>query len=140
MVDIVYLQRDGDERRVAGTDVTVITTPATSAHPLAAQLCAEIHRHRPAGPLVFIVEAELAQVLPNIALAQRTAHRAVAGYVLINPDLGPPSLDWPDAPVLVLGDTPTARRNAELRGWQFDELTDDWERRARTFAADVTPL
>jgi hypothetical protein len=140
VVAIVYLRNENSERELTGHDVTTISVPTTSAHPIAAQLCAEIHRHNFNEPMVFVAEEDVAHFLPSVAFAQRTAHRSVAGYVLVNPDLGPPHLDWPDAPVLVLGDTPTAERDAHLRGWQFEDLNEYWQVRVQTFASDVTPI
>jgi hypothetical protein len=141
VVEIMVLTKDASQSPVQGSDITMITVPAASAVPITAQICAEIHERNPQQPIVFVAEGDLAELLPNIAFAQRTAHRSVAGYVLIEPTLGPPALDWPDAPVLVLGANDADERVALLRGWQFRRATDPQAliRDVRTFASDVTP-
>lgn len=108
--------------------------------PLAVRICADIHRIDPPDPIVFVTRGPFAEVLPSIAFAQRTAHRTVAGYVLIDPVFPSPSADWPDAPILVLGSTPLAERDARLRGWKFQQATTDEQvcQYVQRFVEDVT--
>ena len=108
--------------------------------PLTVRICADIHRLDPPDPIVFVVRGALAEVLPSIAFAQRTAHRTVAGYVLIDPVFPNPAADWPDAPVMVLGSTQFAERDARLRGWQFQHTTTDQDVSScvQRFVEDVT--
>lgn len=113
---------------------------ASAPSPLTVRICADIHRIDPPDPIVFVARGPLAEVLPSIAFAQRSAHRAVAGYVLIDPVFPSPAADWPDAPILVLGSTPFAERDARLRGWQFQQATTDEQvlQFVQSFAEDVT--
>jgi hypothetical protein len=141
VVEIIALTRNTEQSEVLGAGITNIVVPSASKLPIAAQVCADIHQRNPQQPIIFVTEGELAELLPSIAFAQRTAHRAVAGYVLIEPTLGPPALDWPDAPVLVLGSSDTDERVATLRGWQFQRFTDRASllNDVQTFASNVTP-
>lgn len=86
---------------------------------LAARLCAAITALDPTAPLVIVVAGALARVLPAIALAQRSSHRRVAEYVLLDPVLPPVTDGWPDAPVTVVVDDETADASVQgrLRGW-----------------------
>ena len=86
---------------------------------LAARLCAAITAHDPRPPLVIVVAGSLARVLPAIALAQRSSHRRVAEYVLLDPVLPPVTDGWPDAPVTVVVDDESADASVQgrLRGW-----------------------
>lgn len=138
----MLLTQNAAEPVLTEPGISVITVPAASTNPIAAQVCAEIHKRNPTGPIIFITEGDIANLLPSIAFAQRTAHRAVAGYVLIDPRLGSPTLDWPDAPVLVLGYDEQDERSATLRGWSFRNVTnpESIARCVRDFAFDVTPI
>jgi hypothetical protein len=142
VVDLVLLTKNAHESALTGAGVTVITVPTVSTHPIAAQVCAEIHQRNPKGPIVFVTEGELANLLPSIAFAQRTAHRAVVGYVLVDPTLGSPALDWPDAPVLVLSHSNEDERLANLRGWSFRQITnpESVSRCVEDFVSNVTPI
>jgi len=88
----------------------------------ATKVCGELVRIPPDPPLVVVAHGSSCAYLPAIALAQRTAHRRVGAYVLVDP-LPPTSSDaWPDAPVTVVtGDAQIARLSA-LRGWSVSEL------------------
>lgn len=87
---------------------------------LGARLCAAISRLDPPPPLVVVAHGSLAALLPSVALAQRSAHRRVAGYVLVDPVLPVVSDGWPDAPVTVVtdDDTSPASMQGRLRGWE----------------------
>jgi hypothetical protein len=66
-----------------------------------------------------VAPASSVDFLPAVALAQRTAHRRVAAYYLIDPLTDPTGPEWPDAPVYLTQLTgTTASRLPELRGWQ----------------------
>ena len=69
---------------------------------------------------LVVAEGDLALLLPAVALSQRSAHRRVRDYVLIDPDLPPVSDGWPDAPVTVVTDDVEglAARQGRLRGWR----------------------
>ena len=119
--------------------IHLLVAPSSPA-PLAVRICADIHRINPPDPIVFVARGALAEVLPSIAFAQRTAHRTVAGYVLVDPIFPNPAADWPDAPVMVLGSTPFAERDARLRGWHFQQAATDQEvsQHVQRFVEDVT--
>jgi len=86
---------------------------------LPARICAAINLLDPEPPLAVVAEGELARLLPAIALSQRTAHRRVAEYLLIDPVLPAVTDAWPDAPVTVASDDPTCDASVQgrLRGW-----------------------
>lgn len=98
---------------------------------LAARMCAAIHALRPEPPLVIVADGELARLLPSVALSQRSSHRPVVGYVLVEPVLPPVTDGWPDAPVTVVTDDPASDASVQgrLRGWRV--LT------SQQYAADV---
>ena len=82
-------------------------------------ICAQLHENHPLGPLVVVAPASSVDFLPAVALAQRTAHRRVAAYYLIDPLTDPTGPEWPDAPVYLIQLTGTTiSRLPELRGWQ----------------------
>jgi len=82
------------------------------------RVCAAIREPGGSTPLVVLAPPASTAIVPAVALAQRTAHRRVLGYVLVNPADDPTGGDWPDAPVEVVdtGDGVAANR-ARLRGW-----------------------
>lgn len=87
-------------------------------------ICAQLHEHDPLGPLVVLAPASSVDFLPAVALAQRTAHRRVAAYYLIDPLTDPTGPEWPDAPVYVTQqNSEAASKLPELRGWQELKLT-----------------
>lgn len=101
-----------------GASVVDIDLPSADAAPLSVRACAAILQADPAQPMLIVAIGAGASLLPAVALAQRSAHRAVAGYVLIEPDTDPSAQDWPDAPVLVVGaEGSPALHRARLRGW-----------------------
>lgn len=80
----------------------------------------------PATPLLLVFTGAAAAQAPFLGFAQRSARRAVGGYVLVDPVLPRPGAvsDWPDAPVTVIvtsgadEDTRSAALGARLRGWE----------------------
>lgn len=93
--------------------------PISGSAPLPSRICAAINLAVPEPPLTLVGFGEACRVLPTVAFAQRTSHRRVAGYLLVDPIMPEVTESWPDAPVLVLvedpdGDTASLSR---LRGW-----------------------
>jgi hypothetical protein len=80
-------------------------------------------------PLLLVLTAAAAAHAPHLGFAQRSARRAVGGYVLVDPVLPRPGAvsDWPDAPVTVIitsladDETRSAALGARLRGWEVLE-------------------
>lgn len=80
-------------------------------------------------PLLLVLTGAAAAQAPYLGFAQRSARRAVGGYVLVDPVLPRPGAvsDWPDAPVTVIitaladDDTRSAALGARLRGWEVLE-------------------
>lgn len=76
------------------------------------------------GPIVLVSHGRTSRLLPALALAQRSAHRLVRGYVLVDSPVPAPGLHWPDAPVwwCCTGDAPEsivkAELTARLRGFE----------------------
>lgn len=90
-----------------------------------ARVALGIHAAAPAAPLLLVLTGRASTEAPALGFAQRSARRAVAGYVLVDPVLPRPGAapDWPDAPVTVIV-TPDANDDcrsqalgARLRGW-----------------------
>ncbi len=105
-------------------DVTPVDGPELA---LSARLCAAINLINPEPPLAIVTHGDLALLLPAIALAQRSAHRRTAEYLLVDPVLPPVTDTWPDAPVTVACDDMSceAAIQGRLRGWTvitMDEL------------------
>jgi hypothetical protein len=80
------------------------------------------------GPVVIVAHGDSARLLPAIALSQRSAHRLVTGYVIVDAPATPaPSLDWPAAPVWWVATPDAAAEVAEgalsagLRGFHVLE-------------------
>lgn len=80
-----------------------------------------------AEPIVVVAFGADARLLPAMALAQRSAHRRVTGYVIIDGVAPAPTNDWPDAPVWWVltphGPTELAEKalTARLRGFEVIE-------------------
>ncbi len=82
-----------------------------------------------APPLLLVLTGRAAAQAPHLGFAQRSARRAVSGYVLVDPVLPRPGAvsDWPDAPVTVIitpqadDDIRAAALGARLRGWEVLE-------------------
>ena len=59
-----------------------------------------VNDHEVPGPVVLVAHGDAARLLPALSLSQRSAHRLVTGYVILDAPATPaPSLEWPDAPV-----------------------------------------
>ena len=79
--------------------------------------------------MLLVFTGAAAAQAPFLGFAQRSARRAVGGYVLVDPVLPRPGAvsDWPDAPVTVIvtsaadEDTRSAALGARLRGWEVLE-------------------
>ncbi|MDI1290382.1 MAG: hypothetical protein PSX37_10595 [bacterium] len=86
----------------------------------AARICAAITAAAPNPPLTIVALGSSATLVPAVALAQRSAHRRVREYVLVEPDLPAVSDGWPDAHVTVFSDA--EQNQARLRGWTIRPL------------------
>lgn len=94
-----------------------------SSVPLMCQAISNLWADRGGADFVFFIARESAAgQLPAIALAQRTAHRRVAGYLLVEADAPASSDAWPDAPVVAFTSDPNARP-LSLRGWPVRVFT-----------------
>jgi hypothetical protein len=134
---VVHITEEGGPSLDVAPDVTV-TLPHISTSPRSVLACAAIHRQAPTAPLVIVTQGALLDLLPSIALAQRTAHRAVAGYILIDPVIGALLPDWPDAPVLTISSNEQVQREARLRNWRVSDASNVSDA-VRAFAASVMP-
>lgn len=83
-------------------------------------------QHAPGHGLFLIVRGENAHILPAIALAQRSAHRRVWGYLLVDADPPASTDSWPDAPVVAFTSDPEVRP-VSLRGWPMRAYHDTKE-------------
>jgi hypothetical protein len=84
---------------------------------LAARLCAAINARGPQPPLTIVAAGALARHLPAVALSQRSNHRTVERYVLVDPELPAVTDSWPDAPVTLVSDDDWLSMQGRLRGW-----------------------
>ena len=84
---------------------------------LVARLCAAINAGEPQPPLTIVAHGPWARHLPAVALAQRSSHRTVDRYVLIEPELPAVTDSWPDAPVTLVSDDDWLAMQGRLRGW-----------------------
>lgn len=91
---------------------------------LAARMCAAISALSPTPPLRIVAHGDLAQLLPAVALSQRSLHRPVDRYVLVDPTLPAVTDSWPDAPVTVVADDEWVVMQARLRGWELVDRQD----------------
>lgn len=104
-------ERIGDARRVAYTAIWLNNTSV-------------------AAPIVVVCRGAAARLLPALAFSQRSAHRLISGYVIVDGPTPAPAQEWPDAPVWwVL--TPAAEPElaeksltARLRGFNVVETSD----------------
>ena len=95
-------------------------TPSTDRSPPSRLGCA-----RPSRPTIRVLRWSSSSpgpwpaCSPPIALSQRSSHRRVAEYVLLDPVLPPVTDGWPDAPVTVVVDDESADASVQgrLRGW-----------------------
>lgn len=80
-----------------------------------------------AAPIVVVCHSEAARLLPALAFSQRSSHRLINGYVIIDGPTPAPAQEWPDAPVWWVltpdADTELAEKalTARLRGFQVVE-------------------
>jgi hypothetical protein len=103
-------------------------------------MCNEISALDPISPLLIVTNATDASILPGIALAQRAAHRRIAGSVLIEPVQVSTSESWPESPVFVTTSVAAPDRvAAALRGWNVlrAETIDDQVRAIINAATSV---
>ena len=100
-------------------DGALLVIPEAGVGQLAARACAAITSLQPLPPITLVSFDEASLLLPAIAVAQRAAHRRVAGYVLVDPALPPVTESWPDAPVTVVTDDTDSQASlhSRLRGW-----------------------
>lgn len=87
----------------------------------AARICGVIAADPPEQPLTIVAFGASALLVPAVALAQRSAHRLVRDYVLVDPTIPPVSDGWPDAHVTVFSDSDVGI--ARLRGWSVAPLS-----------------
>lgn len=94
-----------------------------------ARTALDIAAASPVAPVLLVFTGAASAQAPFLGFAQRSARRAVGGYVLVDPVLPKPGAvsDWPDAPVTVIltsaadEDTRSAALGARLRGWEVLE-------------------
>ena len=111
---------------VNADDHAISITPAPGpAAALSARVCAAITAAAPPAPLTILAFGSSALLLPAIALAQRSAHRRVAEYLLVDPEVPPVTDGWPDAPVTAFlsADQDETGGRARLHGWNVRPIT-----------------
>jgi hypothetical protein len=107
-----------DEFLLGCPSARVIIVDPSAAGSRSARMSVAISELAPVPPLSVVSFGAAAQLLPQIAVAQRAAHRRVAEYVLVDPVLPTVSDAWPDAPVTVVCEpTNQAALQGRLRGW-----------------------
>ena len=84
---------------------------------LTARICAAVNLMGPLPPLTIVAHGPLARHLPAVALSQRSSHRPVERYVLIDPELPAVTDSWPDAPVTLVSADEWLVMQGRLRGW-----------------------
>ncbi len=109
-----------DRLQRSGYAVRVLNRSEGPAATDAARICAELNADPPHPPLSIVAFGSAARLLPAVALAQRSAHRAVREYLLVDPELPPVSDGWPDAHVTVFSDGD--QNQARLRGWTLEPM------------------
>jgi hypothetical protein len=113
-------------RFLNGAVAATVVVPEPGAGSRSARTCLAINALAPTAPMTIVAFGEAALALPAVALSQRTAHRLVAGYVLIDGDLPAVTESWPDAPVTAVtddADSP-ASLQGRLRGWTVVDHAD----------------
>lgn len=108
-------------------DVIVVEPVPGPDESLGPRICAAIRLLDPPAPLVIVAFGSGALHLPAVALAQRSAHKRVVGYLLIEPELPKVADVWPDAPVFVVSSDDWTSTQARLRGWELLESMADWQ-------------
>jgi hypothetical protein len=107
-----------DEFLLGCPSARVIIVDPSAAGSRSARMSVAISELAPVPPLTVVAFGVAAQALPQIAVAQRAAHRRVAEYVLVDPVLPTVNDAWPNAPVTVIGEpTSEASLQGRLRGW-----------------------
>ena len=115
----------GSAYAVTATRILDLAQLAVPAEQWTARVALDINAAQPEPPLLLIFSGDAGLQAPSLGFAQRSARRAVGGYVLIDPVLPRPGAapDWPDAPVTVIvtadadDDTRSQALGARLRGW-----------------------
>ena len=115
----------GSTYAVAVTGVLDLSDLAVPAEQWTARVALDINAAQPEPPLLLVFSGEAGRQAPSLGFAQRSARRAVGGYVLVDPVLPRPGAapDWPDAPVTVIvtaeadDETRSQALGARLRGW-----------------------
>jgi hypothetical protein len=103
----------------AGASLWVVEPAEGPDSSLAARVCAAINERGPEPPLAVIAGGSGALLLPAVARAQRSTHRLVIDYLLIEPELPSVTDSWPDAPVTVVSSDQWVTTQAQLRGWDL---------------------
>lgn len=88
----------------------------------ATEICADVLRAQPEPPLVVVAHGSSCAALPAVALAQRSAHRRVRAYVVVEPHAPTSSDTWPDAPVLAVTSDEHTAHLCRLRGWETTDV------------------
>jgi hypothetical protein len=123
--------------RSYGLDVVAPDVPDATGPRYIARVSLTITATDPVVPLVLVAHGAAGPLLPGVSLAQRAAHRPIAGFVFVDADLPrrgahdhaapedtlPTAPDWPEAPCGYLRTHSDhthaeARREAQLRGWR----------------------
>lgn len=116
------------ERFLAHVPHAIVVDAVEGSGDHATRTCAALASRDLAPPLVICAVGSACVMLPAIARSQRSLHRRVVEYVLLDPQLPTVSDAWPDAPVTVFCDVASeASLQARLRGWdvlRVEEIAD----------------
>jgi len=88
-----------------------------------------LNQHEVPGQIIIVAFGDDARLLPALSLSQRSSHRLVSGYVIVDALAPAPASDWPDAPVtwVLTPDAPSdvveKSLTARLRGFDVVENT-----------------
>ena len=115
----------GSAYAVAAIRVLDLSELAVPSEQWTARVALDINAAQPEPPLLLVFSGDACLQAPSLGFAQRSARRAVGGYVLVDPLLPRPGAapDWPDAPVTVIvtaeadDETRSQALGARLRGW-----------------------
>ena len=115
----------GSAYAVAATRVLDLSELAVPSEQWTARVALDINAAQPEPPLLLVFSGDACLQAPSLGFAQRSARRAVGGYVLVDPVLPRPGAapDWPDAPITVIvtveadDETRSQALGARLRGW-----------------------